>query len=101
MEDPNYDREWLQPILAAKILMDLIVLIVAYITTKSDPTDRTVRIQRYCELENLNFDQDRYEFFCHICEANVEEFTKHCGKCNRCTAKFDHHCVWLNNCIGK
>ena len=56
MEDPDYDWELIQPILAAKILMDLIVLIVAYITTKADPTDRTVRLQRYCELENLNFD---------------------------------------------
>lgn len=81
--------------------MDLLVLLMAYITTKSDPTDRTVRLQRYCYLENLSFDQERYEYFCHICDTNVLELTKHCGRCNRCCGGFDHHCVWLNNCIGK
>lgn len=30
----------------------------------------------------------------------MQQKTKHCGKCNRCTHNFDHHCVWLNNCVG-
>jgi hypothetical protein len=43
-KNPDHEIDMLEPIIAAKILMDLIVLILAYITTKSDPTDRTVRI---------------------------------------------------------
>ena len=84
-----------------QLLLDMLVFLYGYLTTKSDPTDRIVRLDRYCHLTQQSFDQDKYEFFCHICEAHVMEFTKHCGRCQRCTAEFDHHCVWLNNCVGK
>ena len=40
------------------------------------------------------------DLYCNICEAYVQERTKHCGSCNRCCEEFDHHCNWLNNCIG-
>ena len=41
------------------------------------------------------------EHYCVICDAYVQERTKHCGPCNRCCGEFDHHCNWLNNCIGR
>jgi hypothetical protein len=31
--------------------MDLLVFIIAYSTTATDPTDRTVRLERYCNIE--------------------------------------------------
>ena len=47
------------------------------------------------DLANITFD-----YTCQICDAHVNNRTKHCGDCNRCVAVFDHHCKWLNNCIG-
>nr|NP_001071935.1 zinc finger protein [Ciona intestinalis]BAE93341.1 zinc finger protein [Ciona intestinalis] len=38
--------------------------------------------------------------FCHLCETNVGESSKHCSACNKCVSVFDHHCKWLNNCVG-
>ena len=81
--------------------MDGVVLYYAVITTKSDSTDSTVREERYMKLTKQKFEEDDYEFFCHICSAHVLENSKHCGRCQRCSAGFDHHCIWLNNCIGK
>uniref|UniRef100_H2YXL5 Palmitoyltransferase n=1 Tax=Ciona savignyi TaxID=51511 RepID=H2YXL5_CIOSA len=39
--------------------------------------------------------------YCHICEANVGDKSKHCSACNKCVSVFDHHCKWLNNCVGE
>ena len=44
---------------------------------------------------------DNLHLWCSICNAFVNESTKHCGICNQCTAHFDHHCAWLNNCVGQ
>ena len=85
---------------AIVVLFDIVVFALGYITTKIDPSDRTVRVERYARLTYQPFNEEDYEFYCHICEAHVQEFTKHCGRCNRCCANFDHHCVWLNNCVG-
>nr|XP_026692700.1 zinc finger protein isoform X2 [Ciona intestinalis] len=38
--------------------------------------------------------------YCHLCETNVGESSKHCSACNKCVSVFDHHCKWLNNCVG-
>jgi len=81
-------------------VLDLIIIYYGYITTKSDPSDPIVRQDRYHKLTKTYFPEKDYEYYCNFCEAHVQEKTKHCGRCNRCTAKFDHHCVWLNNCVG-
>lgn len=37
-----------------------------------------------------------------MCQSFIlDEKSKHCGACNRCSNGFDHHCRWLNNCIGE
>lgn len=82
------------------IIIDVGMLVLAYKTTKSDPSDETVRQDRYHQLMNLNFEEAKFQYFCNHCNTNVMQGTKHCGRCNRCTAEFDHHCIWLNNCIG-
>ena len=50
--------------------------------------------------KNASFDDKKYEFECSLCNASVNEGTKHCRFCKKCILFFDHHCVWLNNCIG-
>jgi hypothetical protein len=54
-------------------MLDLAVMVQGYKTTKSDPTDRTIRVERYLSVTRQHFDQDKYEFYCHICEAHVLE----------------------------
>ena len=80
---------------------------LAYICTIAVPTDILVVKQR--EMRHLNKEfrpvwedtDDTMDLFCSICNAYVQERTKHCGACNRCCEEFDHHCQWLNNCIGR
>lgn len=79
---------------------DLLVFYLGFKTTITDPTDVTVRIERYHRLTKQSFDDSQYEFYCNHCDTNVRALSKHCGRCQRCTAHFDHHCIWLNNCIG-
>lgn len=86
--------------LAIFICLNLLIALYAFITARIDPSDKTVRIERYMNLTNQNFEDDEFEFYCYICEAHVCEFTKHCGRCHRCCYEFDHHCLWLNNCVG-
>ena len=93
--------------LSALFLVSLIMtVILAYICTAAIPTDILVSKQRelrkVCEVFRPIW-EDTYEpmdLFCNICQAYVQERTKHCGPCNRCCQEFDHHCKWLNNCIG-
>ena len=74
--------------------------------TASDPTDLTTSLERRSRLctnitdRKLIFDQEKYSFFCDLCNTHVLENSKHCFKCNRCTFEFDHHCAWLSNDIG-
>eukprot|EP00252_Welwitschia_mirabilis_P010965 TRINITY_DN24693_c1_g1_i1.p1 TRINITY_DN24693_c1_g1~~TRINITY_DN24693_c1_g1_i1.p1 ORF type:complete len:783 (-),score=122.63 TRINITY_DN24693_c1_g1_i1:140-2488(-) len=39
--------------------------------------------------------------FCTMCNAEVQNKSKHCRSCDKCVDGFDHHCRWLNNCVGK
>lgn len=82
------------------LLTNVVLVVLMFLTTQSDPTDRTVQYERLCSLTKQRFDEDAYEFYCGRCEAHVLDNSKHCRMCNRCAADFDHHCKWLNNCIG-
>ena len=63
------------------VLLDICVFGLAYITTKTDPTDMTVRIERYHKLTHQKFDDSKFEFYCNRCDTNVKQYSKHCGKC--------------------
>lgn len=74
------------------VILDIVVLGFAVITTMTDPSDIIVRYERFCKITNQHFPEDQYELFCQWCDCHVQEGTKHCGRCNRCTKEFDHHC---------
>ncbi|CAG9315157.1 unnamed protein product [Blepharisma stoltei] len=68
----------------------------AFLLTKSDPTDSTLR-----QKPRIIRSTDAYLTYCSLCVSEVSNDSKHCMKCNRCVSKFDHHCNFVNNCIGK
>lgn len=76
------------------------VLILGYITTKSDPTDPSIERQRRAKQQGSLVNSFEYEAVCDKCGFLVNGTSKHCAICNRCVLRFDHHCKWLNNCIG-
>jgi hypothetical protein len=85
------------------IIFGAISSIVVYywlVSTRSDPSDPTIRAQRICEAKFERFDGTNYDFMCEICDTHVLSSAKHCGACNRCVSEFDHHCRWINNCVG-
>lgn len=68
------------------------MLLFGVMATCTDPTDTGLR--------NATGQQRELAPVCKNCNLIVNEKTKHCGLCNRCTLGFDHHCKWLNNCVG-
>lgn len=50
--------------------------------------------------EPTDFNIQKFEYFCAVCNSHVIEDSKHCKMCNRCTKNFDHHCNIVNNDIG-
>jgi hypothetical protein len=82
------------------ILLSGLVFIFAFLTIVKDPTDPALIEERKCRLEGKTFDEQQYEYYCDKCDGHVDENSKHCRRCQRCTLGFDHHCIWLNNCIG-
>lgn len=71
------------------------------ICSSDNPESPLVITQHQLKEQGCVFeDFHKYEYYCNICEAVVEEKTKHCKRCNKCVHGFDHHCGWLNNCIG-
>lgn len=80
--------------------ISLIVVYYWLASTRSDPSDPTIRAQRICEAKFERFDGTNYDFMCEICDTHVLSSAKHCGACNRCVSEFDHHCRWINNCVG-
>ncbi|CAD8079212.1 unnamed protein product [Paramecium primaurelia] len=83
-------------------ILTLISLFSSAKATLSHPTDKFIIKQYQTHLQGQNFDHASYklESFCEICDAYVQEHTKHCKNCNRCCQGFDHHCKWINNCVG-
>ncbi|CAD8208394.1 unnamed protein product [Paramecium pentaurelia] len=84
------------------ILLTVIVTCVIYSclrTTLIDPTDSIVKEEKLSKLLGKEFKTD-IKSYCLVCQAHVQEKTKHCWSCNKCVSKFDHHCIWLNNCVG-
>lgn len=82
------------------VLIDLTIFSFGLLASITDPSDPLVKYERYCKLTIETFPCDCYDLYCQQCACHVQEKTKHCRKCKRCTAQFDHHCIWLNNCIG-
>lgn len=93
-------RQIVYCIAALLVIIDIGILILGWITTKSDPSDPVVKWERFCKITEQAFPDVDFDLFCQWCNCHVMEKTKHCGKCKRCTMNFDHHCSWLNNCIG-
>lgn len=72
----------------------LVLIILGFITTMSDPTDPL-------SLVGLQIENNSKTIYCAICKCSVKHNSKHCGVCNRCVSGFDHHCTLVNNCIGE
>ena len=50
--------------------------------------------------EVVIFNENKFDFYCEVCDTHVLRNSKHCQRCNRCTYEFDHHCLWVSNDIG-
>ena len=89
----------------------LLMVIQTAIVTGSDPSDPTTKLNRL-HRESLKaanegkadevviFNENKFEFYCEVCDTHVLRNSKHCQRCNRCTYEFDHHCLWVGNDIG-
>ncbi|CAD8104731.1 unnamed protein product [Paramecium primaurelia] len=84
------------------ILLTVIVTCIIYSCLRAaliDPTDSIVKEEQLSKLQGKEFKTD-IKSYCLVCQAHVQDKTKHCWSCNKCISKFDHHCIWLNNCVG-
>jgi len=78
----------------------LIILISGYICTATDPSDTILIESVNARNNNVPYNPPSKEFFCNVDMTFVNESSKHCKRCNRCTEDFDHHCKWINNDVG-
>jgi len=53
-------------------VLDIMVLVFGAITTRIDPSDMTVRLEKYFRMTNQKFDDSNYEFYCNHCDTNVK-----------------------------
>ena len=99
---------WTQ-ILAALVAIVLTVVCFYYNVkaTAVNTEDPAIEIQRehlrsqvYFDPVGMAADGTDLHLWCQLCSTYVNESSKHCGACNRCTYEFDHHCNWLNTCVG-
>ncbi|CAK74064.1 unnamed protein product (macronuclear) [Paramecium tetraurelia] len=83
-------------------LLTLLSLFSSIKTTLSCPTDDFLiqQVQHRRMGKPFNYESQKLDSYCDICDAYVKENTKHCKHCNRCSQEFDHHCKWVNNCVG-
>ena len=92
--------------------MTFVALVIqTVLVTNSDPSDPTTKLNRM-HRESLKaakdgksdevviFNENKFDFFCEVCDTHVLRNSKHCQRCNRCTYEFDHHCLWVSNDIG-
>jgi len=80
----------------------LVLLAASYILcTFIDPSDPGVKHFQNPRKYPLHLTLELYPKLCLLCQARVQENSKHCKACNRCTLQFDHHCVWVNNCVAR
>lgn len=60
-------------------ILSMFTAYYGYISTKTDPTDPTIGLERLCDEKGVHFDTNSYDFHCHICDAYVLGGSKHCG----------------------
>ena len=53
-------------------VLDIMVVVFGAITTRIDPSDMTVRLEKYFRMTNQKFDDSNYEFYCNHCDTNVK-----------------------------
>ena len=81
--DPLKDNK--EVVIILLILFNLGVFFLALYCSWRDPSDDVVRMERYCKLTNQVFPRDDFDRFCQWCDCHVQDRSKHCGRCNRCT----------------
>ena len=108
-EDDNL--YWVIPLSVAYAICFTLMVIQTALVTISDPSDPTTKLNRM-HRESLKaanegkadrvviFNENKFEFYCEVCDTHVLRNSKHCQRCNRCTYEFDHHCLWVSNDIG-
>jgi hypothetical protein len=60
-------------------LLSVVVVVFAVKTTKCDPTDEVLHIQRKKQEKGEKFDRGDLEYHCIVCDGYVTERAKHCG----------------------
>ncbi|CAD8112375.1 unnamed protein product [Paramecium sonneborni] len=84
------------------IILTIIVTTIIFSCLKAtliDPIDPIVKQEQVYKQQGKEFKTD-IKSYCLVCQAHVQDKTKHCWSCNKCVSLFDHHCIWLNNCVG-
>ncbi|CAD8130504.1 unnamed protein product [Paramecium sonneborni] len=84
------------------IMLTILATCIVYFylrTTLIDPTDSVVKEEKLSKLQGKEY-KTHIKQYCLVCQAHLQNKTKHCWNCNKCVSKFDHHCIWLNNCVG-
>jgi len=83
------------------------VFVYNYKATAANTEDPVIEMQREHQRSQVFFDPigmatdgTDLHLWCQLCSTFVNESSKHCGSCNRCSYEFDHHCNWLNTCVG-
>lgn len=56
----------------ACFLVDALVFYLGLLTTKTDPSDRTVHLERYHRLTAQKFDDSEFQYYCNYCDTNVK-----------------------------
>jgi hypothetical protein len=85
-----------------------VIAVVNYQATVVDTEDPIITYQKLAKQAGEEFNTNNaakgggdIHMWCTLCSCYVNESTKHCARCNRCSLGFDHHCNWLNTCVGE